>query len=311
MTITDDGSNYFLGTNYFVQSTLAIAESEVESMLDTLLGDTRRADISATQGRYVIEYRPVPSAGETFTENNITALNNFGAIATSPSNFARFTHTPAFSSNSSTFFFAAIATNDDVNSASSTEKIQTIATNTNGYSYLADPQDLCWITANDRSLASFVRSEGSGAYLFVYTGVMLEMPSLFGDFPRNCVAIAVGEDASGNKIADAIRVPVENSNSIQQVLTAGDANYSFTCSDSQTAGTDLWAADLYMIDDDAGNNNPATGRCPNMLLAKGASFVIGQAYSLNTAHQDGGSNKFMCVGEWGADKILMRVNSSF
>ena len=65
--------------------------------------------------------------------------------------------------------------------------------------------------------------------------------------------------------------------------------------------------DLYLLDDNTEANNPTTGRCPNLLLARSANFEIGKFYQIQQGHIDGGSSNFICVGDWGTDKILMRT----
>ena len=124
-------------------------------------------------------------------------------------------------------------------------------------------------------------------------------------YPANCSAIAVGKDGNGVKFASAVRAAFPNSTTAMQVLTSGKANYAIACADGQTPIA-TWTTDLYLLDNDPPNGDPATGRCSNLLLARG-TFEIGKFYKLKTPHVDGGSENWICVAEWGTDWILMRT----
>lgn len=307
MTIYNDGTgNFFFGTLYDRESTITILKTEIGTLLSGALGATNRySDRSINE---VIDWRP--NVAEELMVSTTAGSNSILINSVRPPNFARFSHLYAVQAGaiSDTAYFNAIATNNDSATHTSTERIYGIPSNTNGFTSFYDGENPVWVTANNHSIASFNFNRASGNYFFNYTGVIQDFPALFGSFPRNCCALTVGKDNANNQVSDSYRVDVENGNTKQLILTSGDANYPISCDDGQTSGADLWATDLYLLDND-GANNPATGRCSNLLLAKGATFAIGSGYTLNTAHIDGGSNTFLCVGEWGTDKILMRIKS--
>ena len=311
MVISTDGINHFIGNDYYIQSTLAIAKSELSSFLTNFLGSSGRYSISSVSNSYLVDWRAnIPD--EVFTNNCSTNNNPLPSTSFSPIAYARFSHNYGFvnSLTASNYCLSCITSASTASGTSNNFKIDGETMNNTGISTAVDDTYLCWLTADERSLASFTYNPDNNYRAFIWTGVMQDFPAIQGNFPRNCAAIAAIRDGDGSTVFDAYRVGLEDSLTKQSVLTSGDANYAIACVDAQTPGTDLWASDLFLIDDDTGNGNPATGRCSNMLIAKGASFNIGQMYQLNTAHRDGGSPYFICVADWGIDKLLMRMTDS-
>lgn len=95
-------------------------------------------------------------------------------------------------------------------------------------------------------------------------------------------------------------------------LTSGSANYSVTCQSGATP-TSTWATNLVLIDSTASPQNYAMGSVPNLLLGKG-SLTIGQVYKVaGVGRGEANTNPnteqefFICCGNWGTDKLLMRV----
>ena len=301
MTITTDGTNHFLGSLYFNASTLAIARDEISTLLTNALGANNFKLSTGTYLNYVIDWRPDIADEVLMSELGTTsAIPHPGAA--SPIVFARFSvSTSAFQANSGYFFnkISTNSTNSSVNNVISSRKTTGFATNNAATSN-------CWITADNRSIAIFTWNQNTNHYLFTWTGVTKNNPSGFDTYPANCCCLVVANDGN-NQIAAGVRAAFANSNTPQNILTTGKAQYALTCSDSQTPGADLWTSDFWLIDDDSVSGNPASGRCSNLLLGKGASFEIGSKHSLKTPNKDGGSNNFLCVAEWGDDKILMRI----
>lgn len=297
MTISTDGTNHFLGSSYRGSSTLAVTRAEIDQFLTTVLGTD---NFTTSTNKEVIDWRP-NIAEEPFI-SNISNLSNLVHPGVGyPSNYARFSSSYALLLPSTSNFITRINTNN-FNSAVNNE---IFSRNTANITVNSDLTTNSWVTATDRSIATFTWKESINHYLFVWSGVTVDNSPGFDTYPNNCCSFVVVNDGT---TYDAVGIRAANSNSStgQLVLTTGDAQYPIVCNDAQTPSGD-WASDFWLVDDDTGSGNPASGRCQNLLIAEGTSFSIGSLHSLNTANQEPGSNLYMCVAEWGSKFILMRI----
>lgn len=95
----------------------------------------------------------------------------------------------------------------------------------------------------------------------------------------------------------------ENQNTkIDYAVSGSVANYSITCTNGVSSPT---TTDLVLRDNSSPNY--AIGSCYN-LLKTSASVVIGQIYDIaNTVDGNTEQKRWLCVGNWGSEKLLMRV----
>jgi hypothetical protein len=97
---------------------------------------------------------------------------------------------------------------------------------------------------------------------------------------------------------------IEQTNtSNKPILLTADAVYGITCSDGQTAGTDLWMTKLHVFDNTSRSNGVSSkysriGTVPNLAIGIGTSWIIGRMYAPATNLFPGNNNKWLCVGNW-------------
>lgn len=165
--------------------------------------------------------------------------------------------------------------------------------------------DIFYAIANNRSLviAALKRHPTTGlvdptSWRFGYLG-WLKDPGFAGSLrTRNCSVIH-GDNGGGT----AFRPQQENQTPISYYANSGStANYSITCTNSTSSPS---TTDLILRD--ASSPYYAIGSCYN-LLKSSASLAIGQLYDIpNTVDSNTEQKRFLCVGNWGSEKLLMRV----
>ncbi len=114
-----------------------------------------------------------------------------------------------------------------------------------------------------------------------------------------------------------------NVNQINDIYDLVTTDYSISCADGQTPGSDLWVTNL-LLRENALNNNYCIGIVSsNVLLGKGSSFELGKLYRINNVGENTNVSSspnanpntdcphFLCVGNWGPNKLLMRVFAEF
>lgn len=300
MTISTDGTNHFIGSGYRGSSTLAIAQTEISQLLTNALGGS---NFVIEPNNRVFDWRP--NIAEEMYTGTIQAITSNLAHPNSgnPGNYARFSQSYNIAPGTTNQIITRLNTNNSNNNLLNNE---IFTQNTGNVATNNDLTVNCWITANERSVATFLWNESASYYLFTWCGVTVDNIPGFDTYPANCCTFMVASSPTANS-ANGVRAANFNSTNPQTILTTNEAQYSITCNDTQTpSGT--WTSDFWLVDDDAGSGNPASGRCQNLLLAEGSSLAIGTMHDLATANQDPGSNAYLCVAEWGSKFILMRVN---
>ena len=167
---------------------------------------------------------------------------------------------------------------------------------------------------NNRSF-SIVSTELNGGQLnlsaFSFASVgWLSNPLYSGiAFPRNAYYLFLQSNRNG--INGSARISVENSSAAQGLqfpsigIANSIANYPVSC---QVATPGANTTELYLRDNIAPNK--AIGYVPN-LLKTSLQIPIGQIYRNTGIDPDGSNmNTWICVGNWGSERLLMRVWAS-
>jgi len=145
---------------------------------------------------------------------------------------------------------------------------------------------------------------GAG-YIFVSVGFVKNPLYSGSQFPRNCYYYALFNDGT-NRGAGSPNLENTNVRTALRVPTTASAdsiaNYSITC---QNSTPDANTTDLVLRWD--GSPHKAIG-IANNLLKTTLSIPVGQIYRNTGVDPDGSNNDtWICVGEMGNERILMRV----
>ena len=290
--ITDGGTNHFLGTYIVPEGTIS---TQLTDLMDDAVGATNNAQ-SAVTTETMIAWRPNIGA-ETFVGAITTVVS--GTTAAEEARFAQFLG----SSTTTSGRFGYIRTE----ATGGAGLINFDVAPDPGEGSLDETRN--WATASEKSLGIFTYTDSTN-YHFSYAGILNNAPGYV--FPTNSVIITLGSVA-GTPYSYALRPQSTTGNAIVDYTTDANSNYTVVCSNGATIPT---VTELYFRDDNAGASYPATGYGDNLLFARG-SFTIGDPYFVEDV--DGTdtvtSNDilsssfryFICVGQMGADYVLMRV----
>ena len=143
------------------------------------------------------------------------------------------------------------------------------------------------------------------SYFFIQVGWIKNPLYTGSNFPLNAYYFTLGNSANmrGGGRPEVVNTNTRTPLRVPTGSTADSvANYSISC---QTATTGANVTDMVLFDNNAPNR--AIGVCSN-LLKTSLPIPVGQIYRNTGVDPDGGNNPFwLCVGELGNERILMRV----
>lgn len=159
--------------------------------------------------------------------------------------------------------------------------------------------DRAWFVANQRSFC-FASFDINRTVLnrFCWAGWLTDTNYTGTAFPRSFAVIwmALGTYPT----LSAYRVSIENASNNTTLLTSNPA--SIVCQIS-TPGAD--ATDIILRD--SASPNTFAGVADNLIMLP-SSVAVGKIYKNNGVDPSGSDNgKWMCVGDWGSNKLGMRV----
>lgn len=287
--ITDSVGNHFLGTYLVPEGTIS---TQLSDLMDDAVGAANNAQSPVTT-ETMIAWRPNPA---TFAGSITTGVS--GATAAEEARFAQFLGV----STTTPDRFGYVRT--EATGGSGLINVDIAAAGETALDKTSN-----WATASDKSLGIFMY-EDSDDYQFMYAGILNNAPGYV--FPTNSVFIVLGSVA-GTTYSYALRPQSTSGNAIVEYVTDANSNYTVVCSNGASTPT---VTELYFRDDNAGASYPATGYGDNILFARG-SFTVGDPYFVESVNGSDvitgdpvlGSpfRYFVCVGQMGADYVLMRV----
>jgi hypothetical protein len=293
LTNQDNVGNYYFGwrSNLFVNDSRAenISQTTLRDWINTSLGQTC-AVISSSNTMGLL----LPSLSETIARPALIGSNN----------------NPSTTGNRFRIGSSLSSSNTASSQEVATVSYNSPAANQSWFFDIPDSTQLQYWCLNTESLAMFSigrngNTFNSSSYRFFYYG-WLKNPLYSGSFaPLNFVYLILGET---NTFRTGARIASINSNTrtALRVPTASSAdsiaNYSITC---QTSTPGANTTDLVIRDD--ASPNRAIGVASN-LLKTSLAIPVGQIYRNTGTDPDGSNNQFwICVGEFGSERILMRV----
>lgn len=289
--ITDGSGNHFLGTYITPEGTIS---NQLTDLMDDAVGSGNNAQ-SGVGTETMIAWRP-NIVEETFSGVITTTVS--GANAAEEARFAQFLG----DSTSTADRFGYIRTE-------ATGGAGLIAFDVAGAGESSLDKTRNWATASDKSLGMFLYDDANN-YHFSYAAILNNAPGYV--FPTNSVIITLGS-VSGTPYGYALRPQSTTGNATVDYTTDANSNYTVVCSNGASIPT---VTELYFRDDNPGTGYPATGYGDNILFARGA-FTIGDPYFVESVNGSdmvtgdpvlGSSFRyFICVGQMGADYVLMRT----
>ena len=297
--ITDTFGNHFLGTYITPEGSI---NTQMGDLMDDAVGAANN-DVFTSGTEILVGWRPDPVVE---TNEQLADAISISSLTGNTIQHCRFGQFIGEADVSAPNTFGYLRTdNDDSTSNLITDLITFTAT----AGETAGSKTRNWATASARSLGIFLYTDADN-YHFSYAGILNNAPGYV--YPTNSVIITLGR-ASATDYGDAIRIGAIGGSTSQDITVDANSNYSTVCQNGATIPT---ATEVYFRDDNAGLNYPAVGYGDNLVFARGA-FTIGDPYFVEdvdtgdiiTSDPILGSTFrfFICVGQMGADYILMRV----
>ncbi len=265
------GNTYF---NYYVAATTGEFGHTNTNLYNFLLAAYGSTNVATNSGGIYVK---PPHANETITSQITSSLYRY-LVSLGSGSFHRVADT-----NSNTM--QGTSNNGGYNGMGSVDSIRLFGI-ANQYAF-----SFCQIT--NANLASIV-----------YCGTLKDPAYSGSNYPRNYSYLYTHNLTSFSyDNPQAYRPSNVNSNVRKDYALSGtQINHAITCTNA-TSSPDL--TDLILRD----STSPyyAIGSCYNILKSS-ASMTIGQLYNVpNTVDGNTDQKRFLCVGNWGTEKLLMRV----